>query len=170
MKSLFVITCIIALIAARTQLRNQKVVNAAVGDDEPAWKERCKGRETADDGTGDGSDDGDAGDAGDAGDVVVGPETDEEFCGRMCLAEGFCCNDPTIGSNQFVSCSQACMMRARGTEEGACAEICERERGCSMKENGHDYRFCSSCADLEDHCPHGVQGRDECHKGCTMEP
>ena len=48
------------------------------------------------------------------------------------------------------------MMRARGTEEGACSDICERERGCSMKENDHEYRFCSSCADLEDHCPHGV--------------
>ena len=49
------------------------------------------------------------------------PPDMEQLCADECRALGFCCNDHTIGSNQFLSCSQACMIRARGTDAAACA-------------------------------------------------
>eukprot|EP00445_Apocalathium_hangoei_P048074 CAMPEP_0204000754 /NCGR_PEP_ID=MMETSP0360-20130528/15606_1 /ASSEMBLY_ACC=CAM_ASM_000342 /TAXON_ID=268821 /ORGANISM="Scrippsiella Hangoei, Strain SHTV-5" /LENGTH=52 /DNA_ID=CAMNT_0050942093 /DNA_START=14 /DNA_END=169 /DNA_ORIENTATION=- len=42
-------------------------------------------------------------------------DQDEQFCSSHCLAAGYCCNDYTVGSNQMISCAQACMMRARGS-------------------------------------------------------
>merc|ERR1712166_1667845 len=41
-------------------------------------------------------------------------------CAAMCKAKGHCCNDWTIGSNQMVSCAQACEMRLNGVSKQNC--------------------------------------------------
>ena len=65
------------------------------------------------------------------------------------------------------------MIRARGLPEPACKDYCVDvgvNRGCSREIDGHTYRFCSRCADLGDHCPHGVQqGSAACERGCEIE-
>merc|ERR1719482_218079 len=106
-------------------------------------------------------------------------------CGSLCLESNFCCNNPDIGSNQFFSCSQACMVRYYGASEQECLSLVNtqtQERGCdrqyygkpntSVFTNGRAYvgfGFCSRCADLTDQCPWGVQSGDESQKGCTMD-
>merc|ERR1719456_2206011 len=89
-------------------------------------------------------------------------------CAEVCSAKGYCCNDYTEGSNQFISCSQACMIRVRGTSFADCTPNCAT-RKCSLRVNGHDYAFCSSCSDRTDSCPHGVQSSAECEAGCAVE-
>ena len=95
-----------------------------------------------------------------------------EQCKARCKAAGYCCNDPDIGSNQLLSCAQACMIRARGTAEGECKAVCHEQdvsRGCFREVNGHTYSMCQSCADLDDTCPHGVQEHSHaCHAGCAV--
>ena len=96
-------------------------------------------------------------------------KTDAEFCHDECLAKSFCCNDHTIGSNQKLSCSQACMIRLRGTSEDVCKSYCnDGQNGCSLGINGNDYRLCQKCNDLTDQCPHGVQNKEPCMAGCGM--
>merc|ERR1719460_1668355 len=93
-------------------------------------------------------------------------------CGSRCLEESFCCNNPDIGSNQFFSCSQACMVRYYGASEQECLNLVNtqaQERGCSRNYGAHSFRFCSKCADLTDQCPWGVQSGDASQKGCTMD-
>jgi len=103
------------------------------------------------------------------------PVDDESFCAAQCQAAGHCCNDPSIGSNQQISCAQACMMRASGQRMDAMigiGGICNRQgnSGCSLEVQGQSYSFCQSCQDLQDHCPHGVQSRDECDFGASLLP
>ena len=97
---------------------------------------------------------------------------DELLCHALCKEEGFCCNDPNVGSNQLLSCAQACMIRARGTGEDECKATCSEQdvsRGCFREVNGHTYSMCQSCADLDDTCPHGVQEHSHaCHAGCAV--
>jgi len=97
---------------------------------------------------------------------------DELLCHALCKEEGFCCNDPDVGSNQLLSCAQACMIRARGTGEDECKAVCSEQdvsRGCFREVNGHTYSMCQSCADLDDTCPHGVQEHSHaCHAGCAV--
>ena len=97
---------------------------------------------------------------------------DELLCTALCKEEGFCCNNPNVGSNQLLSCAQACMIRARGADEDACKDTCSAQitsRGCSREVNGHMYTMCSSCTDLSDSCPHGVQDHQHaCHAGCAV--
>ena len=97
---------------------------------------------------------------------------DELLCKALCKEEGFCCNDPNVGSNQLLSCAQACMIRARGTGEDECKDACSAQtasRGCSREVNGHSYSMCSRCDDLDDTCPHGVQEHEHaCHAGCAV--
>merc|ERR1719506_1760558 len=93
-------------------------------------------------------------------------------CGSRCLEENFCCNNPDIGSNQFFSCSQACMVRYYGASEQECLNLVStqtQERGCSRNYGAHSFSFCSKCADLTDQCPWGVQSGDASQKGCTMD-
>ena len=95
----------------------------------------------------------------------------ETRCFEHCLARGFCCNDHNVGSNQLISCAQACMIRARGTSRAECDGHCAEHtaaRGCSRTVNGHHYSMCSSCTDLDSHCVHGVQGSDACETGCAQ--
>ena len=97
---------------------------------------------------------------------------DELLCKALCKEEGFCCNDPNVGSNQLLSCAQACMIRARGTDEEECKDTCSTQtasRGCFREVNGHSYSMCQRCDDLDDSCPHGVQEHQHaCHAGCAV--
>ena len=99
---------------------------------------------------------------------------DELQCMALCKQEGFCCNDPNVGSNQLLSCAQACMIRARGSNAQECNEACHAQdvsRGCSREVKGHTYTMCSRCSDLDSTCPHGVQqSGGACQTGCTMQP
>ena len=98
----------------------------------------------------------------------------EQLCADECRALGFCCGDHTIGSNEFLSCSQACMIRARGTDAAACAASCDEPRGCERTVNEVTYGMCGTCSDLDLdgdsvlECQHGVQSTDACHAGCEM--
>ena len=106
------------------------------------------------------------------------PTTEHSFeleqCKALCKEAGFCCNNPDVGSNQLLSCAQACMIRARGTDEEECEGTCHAQdlsRGCSRSVNGHSYSMCQSCDDLDSTCPHGVQERGmACQAGCRMRP
>ena len=103
-----------------------------------------------------------------------GSAVDEFYCKEKCKEQGFCCNDPSVGSNQLLSCAQACMIRARGADVGTCGLACDAQatsRGCSRTVSGHTYHMCSSCSDLDSSCPHGVQeGSGACHAGCAIAP
>lgn len=99
-------------------------------------------------------------------------KTSEDYCAQECRAKGFCCNDFRTGSNQFVSCAQACMMRRRGATKTQCEAAVNdhaTKRGCSRSLGGFTYRFCSRCNDLKASCPHGVQSKAEGLAGCAME-
>jgi len=101
-----------------------------------------------------------------------------EFCSAKCRAAGYCCNDYRVGSNQMISCAQACMMRARGStwQEMAAANggLCDRTgaSGCSLVVNRKSYGFCSRCSDLTDSpkCKWGVASSDACHYGASLSP
>ena len=76
-----------------------------------------------------------------------GSAADEYYCKEKCKDQGFCCNDPSVGSNQLLSCAQACMIRARGTDEFTCTQTCDTQRlsrGCERTVNGHYYGMCST--------------------------
>ena len=93
------------------------------------------------------------------------------MCADECASQGFCCNDFTIGSNQLLSCAQACMIRMRGAEQPTCEAVCHdraANRGCSTTHDGFTYGHCASCDDLDATCPHGVQSSAACEAGCAM--
>jgi hypothetical protein len=102
----------------------------------------------------------------------------ETYCQAECKAAGFCCNDWKTGSNQMLSCAQACMMRASGTETHKLATssegMCKRngQSGCSLTENGVQYGMCSSCTDLtsDSKCSHGIGSTDSCDFGASLSP
>ena len=96
------------------------------------------------------------------------PPDMEQLCADECRALGFCCGDHTIGSNQFMSCSQACMIRTRGSSAEACAASCDEPRACERAVNGVTYGMCGTCSDLDLECPLGVQSTAACHAGCEM--
>ena len=94
-------------------------------------------------------------------------------CAALCRADGHCCNDHTVGSNQLISCAQACTIRQRGTPVSECLELCStraQERGCSTTVNGFRYNHCQTCRDLhaDGRCPHGVQSEESCRAGCRL--
>jgi hypothetical protein len=101
-----------------------------------------------------------------------------EFCASKCQAPWYCCNDHTIGSNQMISCAQACMMRARGSSfqelASAGSGLCNRNggSGCSLEVNGHPYGFCSTCQDLTSspQCHWGVSSSAACDYGASLVP
>ena len=109
-----------------------------------------------------------------SGDPTPSPlNTDEQninMCTRFCKDSGFCCNDHTIGSNQMLSCSQACMIRARGTPVTQCVILCDRtgNSGCSLDVNDRTYTMCGVCTDFKPQCPNGVMVSSDCMTGCTM--
>ena len=99
---------------------------------------------------------------------------DEQRCADECRALGYCCGDHTVGSNQFLSCSQACMIRVRGSSTDECTAACDEERGCRRDVNGYTYGMCGSCEDLDLdgdgnlECVYGVQSTEACHVGCGL--
>lgn len=102
----------------------------------------------------------------------------EGFCSSKCRSAGFCCNDYRIGSNQMISCTQACMMRARGSSHlelsSAQGGLCRRtgSSGCSLTVNGFSYGFCWSCKDLTNNqkCRWGVTSSEACDYGASLTP
>merc|ERR1719235_3076222 len=97
------------------------------------------------------------------------------FCGDMCRAHGFCCNNPDVGSNQMFSCAQACMVRYYGASQATCDALITAQvgaqpgsGGCSNSFQNHQFSFCSRCDDLSPSCPRGVQGASAGHTGCAM--
>ena len=96
----------------------------------------------------------------------------ELYCGEKCKAEGFCCNDPNVGSHQLLSCAQACMIRARGSDADICGQACDAQAlprpgqgGCSRTVGGHRYSMCARCSDAGGSCVHN---KDTCRAGCAM--
>ncbi|CAE8710141.1 unnamed protein product [Polarella glacialis] len=96
------------------------------------------------------------------------------ICGEACKNKGFCCNDPLVGSNQMISCSQACFMKAGGLAAPSCSKLCARNTssGCDLTVEGNNYSFCSSCADLTNSskCTYGVASPEACLAGCELSP
>jgi len=103
-------------------------------------------------------------------------QADQAWCAVQCQAQGYCCNDPSTGSDQMISCAQACMMRASGESMAsmlvANGGICDRQSssGCSLTVMGQGYSFCQSCNDLQPQCPSGVQSSAECDFGASLVP
>ena len=93
-----------------------------------------------------------------------------EWCAAECRTRGFCCNDHAAGSNQFLSCAQACMVRAGGHNATACREAVRAPRACTRTVGVRAFTLCQTCADLDDSCPHGVQSTDAGEVGCTLAP
>merc|ERR1711879_138566 len=67
--------------------------------------------------------------------------TPQEYCSSKCQAAGYCCDDYTVGSNQMISCAQACMMRVRGASAHQMVGrggLCRRtdSSGCSLTVSG----------------------------------
>lgn len=92
-----------------------------------------------------------------------------ERCRENCRAREHCCSDTSIGSNQFVSCFQACQARAAGVDRSTCSASCEQTRSCRMTVGTETFNACQRCADLRPSCPFGVPNRTACHDGCEYE-
>jgi len=106
--------------------------------------------------------------------VVVDEAAAAAKCAQICQARQHCCNDYKKGSNQMLSCSQACMIRARGTSYAQCIPHCARtaSSGCSLEVNGHTYGMCSTCTDLNaawPSCSFGVASSASCEAGCGID-
>eukprot|EP00438_Fugacium_kawagutii_P012294 Skav221925 [mRNA] locus=scaffold195:137086:137649:+ [translate_table: standard] len=92
-----------------------------------------------------------------------------QTCYFRCKDAGFCCGG-SQSSNQMISCTQACVMRARGTPENDLISpdgLCQRNSasGCSVSVNAMTYDLCSTCHDLTEKCPHGVESEAACQYG-----
>ena len=74
-----------------------------------------------------------------------------EQCQAKCAAENQCCNnDITQGSNQNLSCLQACMVVKSGVSKDTCLGYCGT-RTCSYNIGGKSYSACSVCDDVPAH-------------------
>ena len=70
-------------------------------------------------------------------------------CQEQCAAEQHCCNtDYTQGSNQFLSCLQACMIRVTEVSEGDCDAKCD-VRTCHYEFDHVTFFACGTCDDQE---------------------
>merc|ERR1740130_1285981 len=95
------------------------------------------------------------------------------YCANACKQKGYCCNDKDRGSNQFVSCSQACYAKmVQGNSMPNCQAKCPGtgtvKRACRATFGTEKFSMCSSCNDKTSKCPHGVQSADECKDGCDI--
>merc|ERR1740117_999436 len=94
-------------------------------------------------------------------------------CAAMCKAKGHCCNDYKIGSNQMVSCAQACEMRISGVSKQNCQnkvnEFASKkgQGGCRLQFGKKNVSLCNRCKDLDKTCPHGVQNGKAGLDGCA---
>merc|ERR1711957_680948 len=94
-------------------------------------------------------------------------------CAAMCKAKGHCCNDYKVGSNQMVSCAQACEMRISGVSKQNCQnkvnEFASKkgQGGCRLSFGKKNVSLCNRCKDLDKTCPHGVQNGKAGLDGCA---
>jgi len=94
-------------------------------------------------------------------------------CAAMCKAKGHCCNDYKVGSNQMVSCAQACEMRISGVSKQNCQnkvnEFASKkgQGGCRLQFGKKNVSLCNRCKDLDKTCPHGVQNGKAGLDGCA---
>merc|ERR1711957_629026 len=94
-------------------------------------------------------------------------------CAAMCKAKGHCCNDYKVGSNQMVSCAQACEMRISGVSKQNCQnkvnEFASKkgQGGCRLSFGNKNVGLCNRCKDLDKTCPHGVQNGKAGLDGCA---
>lgn len=106
-----------------------------------------------------------------------------EDCQKACAHDAHCCSTAiNPGSNQHLSCLQACMVRVRGTHRAECEAHCQT-RGCELRINGFTYSRCQSCTDVPSQggsndyggtysrCSH-IYGasEDTCRAGCALGP
>ena len=74
-----------------------------------------------------------------------------EQCQAKCAAENQCCNnDIRQGSNQNLSCLQACMVVKSGVSKDTCLGYCGT-RTCTYNIGGQSYSACSVCDDVPAH-------------------
>jgi len=83
------------------------------------------------------------------------------------------CKDPSVGSNQQLSCAQTCQMRMAGQAPDTCKAQCNRNggSGCHLTAHGFTATMCGDCADW----PASTQVQKEsfhhnkdCEKGCQV--
>ena len=73
--------------------------------------------------------------------------TNKTSCQRECAKANHCCNyDESRGSNQKLSCLQACLVRVSGVSKSECDASCITN-GCSK----FDFSLCTSCNDVPAH-------------------
>jgi len=100
-------------------------------------------------------------------------------CQSACAELSHCCNvDTEEGSNGWLSCLQACMVRVRGSDFSTCESNCV-ESTCSPTINGFTYTTCQECSDVPEHggsnqypdgqCSHRYgSSADACRDGCAL--
>ena len=73
--------------------------------------------------------------------------TNKVSCQSECAKQNHCCNnDESRGSNQKLSCLQACLVRVSGVPKSECDASCDTN-GCSK----FGYSLCSTCNDVPAH-------------------
>ena len=77
--------------------------------------------------------------------------SDFETCRQACAAQNECCNNDVLqGSNQKLSCLQACMVVRSGVSKDECLDHCP-VKACSREINGMEFNSCSVCDDVPAH-------------------
>jgi len=79
---------------------------------------------------------------------------DIDYCTTLCMDflnseanpdESTGCYDPFCGSNQLMSCSQACKAKRAGATASECLGVCQGPRKCTFALAGLEFPGCSSC-------------------------
>ena len=123
----------------------------------------------------------------DGNEVLQTNSINEAECATRCHEKGHCCNDHLVGNNQYVSCAQACMIRARGTTYNECINQVETQQTmrnydgspgvhCTRTVNGFTYNMCGTCDDEHSRfpsvagtvCVGGVKGPMDGKDGCAL--
>ena len=82
---------------------------------------------------------------------LVDPVSDFEMCQSKCAATNHCCNnDPMQGSNQHLSCLQACMIVRSGVSGDECLSYCPQKK-CAFDVGDARYVTCQTCDDVPAH-------------------
>jgi len=93
--------------------------------------------------------------------------TNEASCKSECAKGNHCCNyDKTVGSNQKLSCLQACMVRVSGVSKSECDASCS-SGGCTK----FGYSLCRDCSDVtsSNACSsNGGSSTETCLAGCSI--
>ena len=92
-------------------------------------------------------------------------------CAQECTNLGFCCANTDVGgSNQYLSCAQACMIRVRGGSRPICKAACHQPRACERIVLGETYELCKKCDDVQPSCgDDGVPDAKACEAGCALD-